>query len=259
MRMRGVAWVVGMMLATASGLGAAEPATKCDAAAILSSVTTNLRGPAGKMGVATGTLTLGHEVKNVKLAYYVAPNGSEAFQGEDRGSNDEFLKKIRLIRTAADRATTLVLVPSMRQGRKMRFVPTHPLFGSGEIHHYLLLPTSALERDYSFRCEATGDGGAVLEGTRNEGAAFAPYPGVRLLVRPRGTVWVVESAECQGTSEFAGFTETFADYKQLPSGGWAPAAIEVNGVRLRLDWRVEPVPDWIVSDNTTLLDQQDIP
>jgi hypothetical protein len=254
-------WAAALLLAGpgfAAG-GVERGGAGCDAAPVIASVTSNLRGPAGTMVVATGTLTLGGEVKDVKFAHYVSADGTEAFQGEDRGVNDDFLKKIRLIRRTDDQATMLLFVPSMRQGRKMRFKPTQSLFGSGEYHYYLLLPQSALERDYAFTCAPGSDDTVVLTGTRKPDAVWAPYPTVRLVARRRDAAWVVEEAACEGTADFAGFTQTFTDYSEVSPGAWAPGEIRLNGVHLRLTWHFAPAIAWMAGDHVAMMEKEDIP
>ena len=231
----------------------------CDATAIVDKLQANLRGPGGKMGVATGTLTYGGGVKSVKLAHYVSPAGDEAFQGEDRSTNEGLLRKIRVIRRSTDETTALLFVPSMRQGRKMEFKPTRSLFGTGEYHYYLLLPLGALSRDYTFACE-TGEGGAVvLRGTRKAEATLAPYPTVTLNASPRGETWIVEQATCEGTADFPSFTQTFGSWSEIAPGHWAPKEIRLNEVSLALAWSLQPATEWIVSAQTKLMEQEDIP
>lgn len=249
-------------LALAAALGAPSPALAdaCSAADVLAGVLANLRGPAGTMTVASGTLVYEGERKSVKLAHYVSPEGVEGFQGENLSVNDGLLRKIRLVRGGdAEEATALVFTPSMRQGRKMHFRATRPLFGTGEYHQYLLLPSQALARDYEFVCEPGAEGTRVLHGTRKASSRFAPYPSVRLVTSTRGETVVVEEAACEGTEEFASFVQRFSDYSEVVPSYWAPRRITLEQVALELSWRSVPAAPWILDTAATFMEHENIP
>ncbi|MEA2627501.1 MAG: hypothetical protein QOD06_3546 [Candidatus Binatota bacterium] len=242
------------MPASAAGGGACSEG----AGPLVAAINRNLRGPEGKMVVGAGTLTYGTQVKYVKFAHYFSPTGEEGFQGEDRSVNDYLLRKVRLVRGADDRATAMIFVPSLRQGRKMRFKPTQALFGTGEYHHYLLLPMTGLARDYSFTCAANGDK-LTLVGTRAANASLAPYPTLKLAVSRRGDAWVVDEAECEGNAEFETFVEKFSSYQEVVPGYWAPADVRLNSVHVEIEWHAEPAAPWIISTQTARMELESIP
>lgn len=238
----------------------ADAAETCSADDALARILANLRGPEGTMTVASGTLTHEGVQKTVKFAHYVSPEGVEAFQGEDLSVNDGLLRKIRLVRAErTGEPIALIFTPSMRQGRTMRFRATRPLFGTGEYHQYLLLPSKALEEDYDFRCETREDGKLVLSGTKKPDARFAPYPSVELVASPRGDKVIVEQATCAGTDEFPSFTQTFAGYEEVAPGHFAPREISLDQVHLELTWRAVPAVAWIVDTGASLMEEENIP
>jgi hypothetical protein len=255
-----VSLTLAVVLGAAAPASAASSAAECSADDVLGGVLANLRGPAGTMAVASGTLFYEGERKTVKLAHHVSPEGVEGFQGENLSVNDGLLRKIRLVRGGViEEATALVFMPSMRQGRKMHFRATRPLFGTGEYHQYLLLPSQALERDYDFTCEPGTDGARVLHGTRKANASFAPYPSLRLRTTTRAATVVVEEAACEGTDEFASFVQRFSDYAEVEPGYWAPRRITLDQVELELSWRSEPVAPWILDTAATFMEHENVP